>query len=132
VPLKIAPSLVFVIWLAGMNIFFGALTLLMFRRDAREVILFVSAIILLTASSIMMAYTNKLWGSATAVVRVNSEPLRKIPGPLATDWIQLPAGSAVTVTAIEGDDSLVRTGYGLEGWLSNSSLILVSEIADGL
>jgi hypothetical protein len=132
VPLKVAPSLVFAIWLVGMNIFFGALTLLMFRRDAREVILFVSAIILLTASSIMMAYTNKLWGSATAVVRVDSEPLRKIPGPLATDWIQLPAGSAVTVTAIEGDDSLVRTGYGLEGWLPNSSLILVSESVDGL
>lgn len=132
VPLKIPPSLVFAIWLLGINLFFGSLTLLMFRRDAREVILFVSAIIFLITSSIMIAYTNRLWDRPTAVVKVDSEPLRKIPGPLATDWIQLPAGSAVIVTAVEGDDCLVQTGYGLEGWLPLSSVILVSEAVSGL
>ncbi len=131
VPLKLPPSLIFAIWLAAINIFFLALTWLMFRRDAREVILFVSAILLLTASSIMMAYTENLWGRPTAVVRVNSEPLRKIPGPLATDWIQLPAGTAVTVTAIEDGDCLVRAGYGLEGWLPCTSIIFISEAVDG-
>lgn len=132
VPLKIPPSLVFTIWLLAINLFFGALTLLMFRRDAREVILFVSAIIFLITSSIMTGYTNRLWDRPTAVVKVDSEPLRKIPGPLATDWIQLPAGSAVVVTAVEGDDCLVQTGYGLEGWLPHTSLILVSEAVSGL
>ena len=131
VPLKWPPSLIFTIWLAAMNIFFLALTWLMFRRDAREVIIFVSAILLLTASGIMLLYTENLWRRPTAVVRVNSEPLRKIPGPLATDWIQLPAGSAVTITAIEDDDCLVRTGYGLEGWLPHSSLIFIAEAIDG-
>ena len=78
-----------------------------------------------------MTYTERLWKRPTAVVKMNSEPLRKIPGPLATDWIQLPAGSALSVTAVEDNDFLVRTGYGLEGWLPRSSLILVSEAVDG-
>jgi len=131
VPLKLPPALIFTIWLISINIFFLSLTWLMFRRNAADYILFVSTMLLFAASTITMTYTERLWKRPTAVVKMNSEPLRKIPGPLATDWIQLPAGSALSVTAVEDNDFLVRTGYGLEGWLPRSSLILVSEAVDG-
>ncbi|MCK5735671.1 MAG: SH3 domain-containing protein, partial [Spirochaetaceae bacterium] len=132
VSMKLPPSLFFIIWLVFINAFFASLTWLMFRRNALDFIILVSAILLLSASTITMIYMEKLWKRPTAVVKLHSEPLRKIPGPLATDWIQLPAGSAVSVTAVEDDDYLVRTGYGLEGWLPSSSLIFVSEMIDGL
>jgi hypothetical protein len=132
VPLKFPPSLFFIIWLIFINAFFLSLTWLMFRKNASDFIVFVSAIFLLAVSSGAMLYMEKLWKQPTAVVKDESEPLRKIPGPMATDWIQLPGGSAVSVTAVEGDDILVRTGYGLEGWLPGSSLILISEVYDGL
>jgi hypothetical protein len=131
VPLKVPPALIFAIWLFSVNVFFLSLTWLMFRRNAADYILFVSAMLLFAVSTIAMTYSDRLWKRPTAVVKTDSDPLRKIPGPLATDWIQLPAGSAVSVTAVEDDDFLVRTGYGLEGWLPRTSLILVSEAADG-
>lgn len=127
VPLMVPPAFVFTIWLLSINLFFLSLTWLMFRRNAVDYILFVSAILFFTASSIFITYADRLWKRPTAVVKVDSEPLRKIPGPLATDWIQLPAGTAVSITTVEGSDYLVRTGYGLEGWLPGSSLLLVSE-----
>ena len=67
-----------------------------------------------------------------AVVRTGAESLRKIPEPLATDWIRLPAGTSLRVLAEEGENRLVRTGYGLEGWLPSSSLLIVENDSDGL
>jgi hypothetical protein len=124
--------LVFALWLVTMNAFFAAFTVLLFKRDARLVLLFVSSIILMTASSFLLLYTDSRWRAPTAVVLFDSDPLRKIPGPLSTDWIQLPAGTAVEVVAKEGSDRLVRTGYGLEGWLSEESLDFIAEDSDGL
>jgi len=132
VPLRLPVSLVFAIWLATIYLFFLSLALLLFRRDTREVIIFVSALFMLIASSFFVGYSERAWRHITVVVRADSRPLRKIPGPLATNWIQLPAGSALSVTAIKGEDYLVRTGYGLEGWLPQSSLILVVEPVNGL
>ncbi len=127
VPLMVPPALIFAIWLVFINLFFLSLTWLMFRRNAVDYIVFVSAMLLFATSTIFITYADRLWKHPTAVVKVVSEPLRKIPGPLATDWIQLPAGSAVSVTTVEGSDYLVRTGYGLEGWLPRSSLLFISE-----
>jgi len=131
VPLKLPPSLIFTFWLIFVNFFFLSLTWLMFRRNAVDFILLISSMILLAASTITVVYIERLWKQPTAVVRETSEPLRKIPGPLATDWIQLPAGSAVSITAVEDNDYLVRTGYGLEGWIPRTSLLFVSEAVDG-
>ena len=126
-----SPSIPFGLWILASNLFFLALTLIMYKRDAREVILFVSALIFAAASGSAVAFTEVRWDEPTAVVGADAEPLRKIPGPLATDWIKLPSGTAVEVTAVEGTDCLVLTGYGLEGWLPQSSLLLIQETADG-
>lgn len=131
VPLRLPVSLVFALWLVAINLFFLSLALLLFHRDSREVIICVSALFILVASSFFVGYSERAWRHATAVVRADSRPLRKIPGPLATNWIQLPAGSALSITARKGEDYLVRTGYGLEGWLPQSSLILVMEPVNG-
>ena len=131
VPLRWPPALVFILLLLSINAFFLMLALLMSRQDGRVVILLISMSLVLAGTIAMTITTERLWSRPTAVVRADSAPLRKIPGPLATDWIQLPAGSAVSIVAEEGSDILVRTGYGLEGWLSESSIIPVSEPFDG-
>ena len=126
-----SPSLAFGLWILSSNLFFLALALLSFRRGAREVILFVSAVLFAVSSGVAVVYTEARWKEPSAVVRMDAEPLRKIPGPLATDWIKLPSGTAVDVIAFEGPDCLVLTGYGLEGWLPRASLRFVGESADG-
>jgi len=126
-PLRWPPWLAFLAWLVTINGVFLAGTWLLTHRSPRDVILFVSFLIAFVASAGLLTYTNHLWDRPTAVVRQDSRPLRKIPGPLATDWIQLRPGTAVRVTATEGSDSLVVTGYGLEGWLPSASLLFVTE-----
>ncbi len=132
VPLGVSPSIVFAVLLFLINLFFLLLLRLMYRRDSRNVIIVISAFILLGGAVFFSVYTEKLWQKPTAVVRDSSQALRKIPGPLATNWIQLPAGTAVAVVAEEGNDVLLRTGFGLEGWLPESSLLFLPGDSDGL
>ena len=124
--LTFSPALVFILLLLGVNGFFFSLAVLMFRRGVREVNSFVLCTFFLLSSFTVVGVCDYLWNRHTAGVKEDSKPLRKIPGPLATDWIQLPAGEMLSILAFEGDDCLVRTGYGLEGWLPRSSLIIVS------
>lgn len=130
-PLRFPPGIIFLILLVSINLAFLAVVLLLYRRDARSIIMTLSIIILLAASLTATMLVSRLWSEENGVVRVAADPLRKIPGPLATDWIQLPAGTAVSVVAEEGADYLVRTGFGLEGWLPGESLILTGGDSDG-
>ena len=122
---------VFAFLLLMINLGFLAVALLLHRRDARTIILSLSVFLLLLGSVGLTFSVSALWTRPTAVVVDNSDPLRKIPGPLATDWIQLPAGTAVSIVAAESGDYLVRTGFGLEGWLPGESLNLMTESLDG-
>ncbi len=131
VPLRIQPAVVFIVLIVSINAAFLVMALLLYRRDGRTIILSLSVSLILVASITGTFIVSSLWNKPTAVVRVEAAPLRKIPGPLANDWIQLPAGTAVLVIAEEGEDNLVRTGYGLEGWLPSRSLILVNGDLDG-
>lgn len=124
--LAFSPALVFIPLVLGVNGFFFSLVVLMFRRGVRELNFFVLCSFFLLSSIAAVGVCDYLWNRHTAGVREASEPLRKIPSPLATDWVQLPAGELLSIVAFKGDDCLVRTGYGLEGWLPRSSLIIVS------
>ena len=128
VPLTLAfpPALVFIPLLLGVNGFFFSLVFLMFRRGVREFNFLVLCTFFLLSSIAAVGVCDYLWNRHTAAVREDSEPLRKIPSPLATDWVQLPAGELLSIVAFKNDDCLVRTGYGLEGWLPHSSLIIIT------
>lgn len=129
--LRIPPAVVFGLLLASINLAFLMAARLLYHRDARTVILTLSMVLVLAASVTGTLILSEHWDQPGAVVRTDAVPLRKIPGPLATDWIQLQAGTAVSVIAGEGDDLLVRTGYGLEGWLPADSVIQITGDARG-
>ncbi len=130
--MRMSPAIIFGILLGSINLTFLMIAALLYWRDPRMVILALSIFLLLAAGITATVVFNRLWGSPTAVVRTDAAPLRKIPGPLATDWIQLPAGTAVSVVARDGSYNLVRTGYGLEGWLPVESMIEPAGGSDGL
>ena len=60
------------------------------------------------------------------VVRIDADALQRIPEPLASQWFELPPGSALTVLESFGDYLLVETGYRLMGWVSANSVLPVS------
>lgn len=124
--LTFPPALAFIPLVLGVNGFFFLLILLMFRRGVRELNFLVLITFFLISSIAAVAVCDNLWNRHTAGVKENSKPLRKIPSPLASDWVQLSAGEMLRIVAFRGDDCLIRTGYGLEGWLPRSSLIIVS------
>jgi len=49
--------------------------------------------------------------------------LLKIPRPDASRWIELPAGTTVRVLLDSNGFYLIRTGYGVEGWIPSDDLL---------
>ncbi len=130
-PLKWSPSLVFTVWLIIAHALFAVVTMLLFKREAREYILLVSVLILFVVATSSLIYTHTLWNKEIGIVNSQSQVLRRIPVPLAPEWMKLPVGTAVEVIAVENQNCLVRTSYGLEGWLALESINLVNEEIDG-
>lgn len=130
-PLKWPPSLAFAVWLIIVHAVFAVVTMLLFKREAREYILLVSVSILFAAATSFLIYTHTLWNREIGIVNSQSQVLRRIPVPLAPEWMKLPVGTAVEVIAVENLNCLVRTSYGLEGWLALESINLVNEGING-
>jgi hypothetical protein len=130
-PISWPPWVVFAVFLVAVNGLFASFSLRMGRRGAREIILSVSALILLVVAGGAIAISEMKWRVTTAVVVEGAEPLRKIPGPLATDLLDLPPGTTVVVNAVTEGGCLVISGYGLEGWMPRESLLFVVEEEDG-
>ena len=130
VPLRRAPLPLFILWWAALNLL--PLTACFTHRSGggggrrgQNRLLLICALILVPVSGGGVLYSSHRRQSPTGVVTAAAPPLKKIPESPAGDWIQLPPGSAVSVAAVEEDNALVLTGYGLLGWLPVSSLALV-------
>ncbi len=57
------------------------------------------------------------------VIGPKSVELRKIPLPSSSEWLFLEEGTAVEVEGVSGDYLLVKTAFGVEGWVEKSRLI---------
>ncbi|MDR3200620.1 MAG: BatD family protein [Spirochaetales bacterium] len=57
-----------------------------------------------------------------AVVASGGSPLRKIPLPEASEWLELAEGTAIDIVSRSGGFVLVSTGSGIEGWMEEDSL----------
>lgn len=62
---------------------------------------------------------------ADAVVGLADGAIRKVPGDLAETWMTLKAGTIVKVQGTSERWVLVQTGYGLEGWVEATGLMLL-------
>ncbi len=80
--------------------------------------------VLLTLSSIgFAAYSARAAAMPVAVVGPESGVLRRIPDSGADPWLRLDPGTAVRVLVRHKDFQLVRTGYGVEGWLGSEAVV---------
>ena len=59
---------------------------------------------------------------ARTVVVVGDSELRRIPRREAAPWVALPAGTTLEVRGEHGEHLLVRTGYGLDAWISREAV----------
>jgi hypothetical protein len=77
------------------------------------------------SSTTLLAMEEGVRHDASAVVGPVDGPLKKVPGTLAEKWMSLRAGTVVKILGSTESDVLVQTGYGLEGWLQASDLLLI-------
>ena len=93
---------------------------------ARYAIGFISTLLLMIAAGVLMVYA--LHGAArpTAVVQHQEAVLKQVPVAEAKQWLSLPAGTAVAPLDRYGGYRLIRTGFGVEGWMEEN-MLLVSE-----
>ncbi len=92
-------------------------------RGGTAVIVAVFGVLLTVGSIGLAAYSARAAATPVAVVGPESGVLRRIPDDGADPWLRLDPGTAVRVLVRHQDYQLVRTGYGVEGWLSSDAII---------
>ncbi|MFW6223367.1 MAG: tetratricopeptide repeat protein [Spirochaetota bacterium] len=96
------------------------------RGDARHAIGFISTVLLMIAAAVLMVYAVHGVTRPTAVVQEREAALKQVPVAEAQQWLSLPAGTAVEPRDQYGVYRLIRTGFGVEGWMEEQ-MLLVSE-----
>ncbi|WP_455383293.1 BatD family protein [Salinispira pacifica] len=86
-------------------------------RSGRYVIVLVFSVLLTLTSAGGLIYAASVQQRELGVIGRNAGNLLKIPRPDASRWIELPAGTTVEVLLDSNGFYLIRTGYGVEGWI---------------
>ena len=93
------------------------------RRSARYAIaVIVTALILMVAIG-GFAYALHQRSQSIAVVGEREAGLRRIPEPGAQTWLTLEPGTAVLPLTTRDEFVLIRTGYGIDGWIPMEKLL---------
>jgi len=122
----LSPDLFFLFFLLLFN--GGALTI-SFNIRKRKIELSIVIIMIFFLSLVSLGivfYTDLLSKSDTAITIVEEGELKKVPGDLGSFWLNLQEGTAVHVLSRSDNSLLIRTGYGLEGWIEKDSLIFLN------
>ncbi|NBF39958.1 MAG: hypothetical protein GVY14_06035 [Spirochaetes bacterium] len=92
--------------------------------DARYAIGFISTLLLMIAAGVLMVYAVHGASRPTAVVQQQEAALKQVPVAEAKQWLTLPAGTAVEPLDQYADYRLIRTGFGVEGWMDENMLLV--------
>lgn len=113
-------------------VFFNLLFLVMaLRRLPRggRIILATVLLLLAVASFSVLGYRLTLGDRPIAVIGPGSGPLRRIPDAESRPWLSLPATTPVEIVKRMPPLVLVRTAYGVKGWISETAVL--DEDSDG-
>ncbi len=80
------------------------------------------AVLLAAAVLVAAVFGLALVDQARTIVVVGDTELRRIPRRDAAPWMALPAGTTLEVRGEHGEHLLVRTGYGLDAWVSRGAV----------
>ena len=94
------------------------------KRNGVFVVFFLLGLLISVACGGGLAYTAAFNAKSAAIVYGQSAEVRKIPSSTASQWIELPVAYSLRVLGETGDFYLVRTAYGLTGWIEKNCLVL--------
>lgn len=123
----LSPDLFFLIFLILFNSGAFVISLNIRKRKMELTILIIMIFFLSVLSLSIVLYSDWISRSPMAVVSTEERELKKVPGELGGSWLTLQEGTAVSLLSRSGNSWLIRTGYGLEGWLDDRSLLFLKE-----
>lgn len=97
------------------------------RKKIELSILIVMIFFLSCTSLAFVFYADYISARETAVIISRGGDLKKVPGLAGASWLTLQEGTAVYIKAESEKSLLIRTGYGLDGWIDKNSLILLRD-----
>ncbi len=116
-PWSVNPDLMLIIVAILFNLTCVLLAISGAGKGGRYVIVLVFAVLLTLAAGGGLVYSISTQNDEIGVVGRDAGNLLKIPRPDATSWLELPRGTTVRILLDSNNFYLVRTGYGVEGWL---------------
>ncbi|TVQ35828.1 MAG: hypothetical protein EA384_15515 [Spirochaetaceae bacterium] len=93
------------------------------RRRAGYAISVIVALFSLAGTLSLFGYSLYVRQQPAAIVGPQTAGLKRIPEEGAQIWLNLEAGTAVRPLASRNDYTLIRTGYGLDGWMRAEYLL---------
>ena len=118
------PNLLFILFILSVNLLMITLSRVVLKNSSLPVLLLLLFTLSTLSSGFVLGRTVWLLGRDEAVLRDNAG-IRRIPEENGSSWITVPEGTSVELLSEYGNFSLIRSAYGLEGWIHNSELILV-------
>lgn len=122
-PQTIHPDLIFLIFVPVVNLLFLLFAVRLRRRQAVRIIGIVLGAAVATGLAITLAVAADMQGREVAVVASGGASVKRIPDEQAEEWLVLPEGTAVHRGVRTAGFLLVRTGYGVEGWVPEGRLV---------
>ncbi|MBB6479478.1 SH3 domain-containing protein [Spirochaeta isovalerica] len=122
----LSPDLFFLLFILLFN---GGALVISFnirKRKMELTILIIMVFFLSLISLAIVGYSHYVSRTDAAVVNAEEGELKKVPGNSGGSWLTLQEGTTVFVLSRSDDSLLIRTGYGLEGWIEKSSLLFLN------
>ncbi|MDC7241618.1 MAG: hypothetical protein PQJ50_14785, partial [Spirochaetales bacterium] len=121
---SLPPNLIFILFVLSVNLLMITLSRVLLRNSALPVLFLLIFSLSTLTSGFALGRNIWLLSRNEAVLR-GSAGIRRIPEEGGSTWITVPEGTSVELLSGYGDFSLIRSAYGLEGWIHNSELILI-------
>jgi len=120
----IHPDIFFYGMIAFLSAGFLAAAVYLMRQKPLYIVACMLGVLLSAASCGALVQTAVKYGKTAAIVYGAPAEIRKIPNGGANVWLELPEGFSLRLLDSSGDFYLVRTGYGLTGWVEQNDLLL--------
>ena len=78
-------------------------------------------------ASIFLIFVDVKNSVDAGIISSGGANLTKVPNERALEWITLGEGNCVYIKGEWGDEYLIETEYGLQGWVSKNYLLVLEE-----
>ncbi len=119
----IHPDIFFYAMVAFLSMGFVAAAVYLAKRKGLYIVLFGLGVLLSAGSCVGLVQTAIQNKKTAAVVYTQPAAVRKIPSVDANTWLELPPGYSLRILDSTGNFYLVRTAYGITGWVEKTGLL---------